>query len=309
MSKQIYILTKLYNVNDRIASLELCNYLDNKINSGELPGFNACFLPFRDSNEKVKDLENKTLEIFKMDCNTIQKSDVILGFFDGPSYDSGESFELGYAFAKGIPIILLTSDYFKIFHNAKIYSISLLASAIAKIIHVRTNSKDGLTYADSLNDIKKQIYGILLDELNKQTSNDPQTTIISKTEKRYDFFIDNGFTMSEARKLVLQKIIDIFDKKNCSYYICTADDMANAEHVTKKINQSENVLLFGDDFEVDVDTSIIQGIAYGLEKSIFLYSSTSIALFQTEDFILYKNPMIEHSATRIIHHINELYNI
>ena len=116
--KQIYILTKLFNVHDRLSSLYLCDKIDGWINSGELQGFTKCFLPYRDSNEKVKGKENQTLEIFKMDCATVKESALLIGYFDGPNYDSGIGFEIGFAYAQSKPIILLSSDYFEIASNS-----------------------------------------------------------------------------------------------------------------------------------------------------------------------------------------------
>lgn len=305
MNKQIYILTKLYNVNDRIMSLELCDFLDDKIKKNVLPDFNLCFLPYRDSNEKVKDLHNKTLEIFKMDCESINNSDVILGFVDGPTYDSGICFEIGYAYAKGIPIILLTSDYFKILENGMLHSISSLASSAAKIIHIRKNTKDNLSYRNSLNDIQQQMYRTLLSELNNKSLYKKKQIPVSQ-EIKYNYLIDNNFVSSELGKLALEKIINILENRKLSYYICSNNDMTNINNVVEKIKQSERVLLLVDGFEANINTSIVQGLAYGLRKNIILYSSTITFLFQDEEFILYKNPMIEHSATKIISSLNEL---
>ena len=304
MNKQIYILTKLYNINDRIMSLELCNFLDEQIHREALKGFNSCFLPYRDSNEKVKDLKDKTFEIFKMDCQSISNADVILGYVDGPTYDSGICFEIGYAYTKNVPIILLTSDYFKLLKNGKLYSISSLASTAAKIIHIRNNSRDDLSYSDSLKDIQSQLYNSLLSELNNKSIYERKTAVYPEGIK-YDYLIDNRFNNSEIGRIALKKIIKILENKKLSYYICYDNDVNNINSIAEKVFQSKNVLLWGDDYEMNIDTCITQGLAYGLEKNIILYSSDKTSLFQDEEFILYKNPMIEHSATRIISSIEE----
>jgi len=41
----------------------------------------------------------------------IDDSDLIVGLVDGPDVDSGTAWELGYAYARRKPIIVLRSDY------------------------------------------------------------------------------------------------------------------------------------------------------------------------------------------------------
>lgn len=308
MNKHIYILTKLYNVNDRIMSLELCNFLDEQINKEALRGFDPCFLPYRDSNEKVMDLDNKTLEIFKMDCQSIINADVILGYVDGPTYDSGICFEIGYAYTQSIPIILLTSDYFKLFKNDKLYSISPLASTAAKIIHIRNSSENGLSYSNALKDIQNQLFEELLSELNNKNIYEREKVVFPE-EIKYDYLIDNRFSNSEVGRMALKRIEKILENKKLSYYICYDNDAKDINSIAEKVCQSKNVLLFGEEYEMNADTCIIQGLAYGLKRNIILYSSTRTMLFQDEEFILYKNPMIEHSATRIITSLAELKHL
>lgn len=308
MKKQIYILTKLYNVNDRIMSLELCNFLDEQIHKEALIGFDSCFLPYRDSNEKVKDLDNKTFEIFKMDCQSIHNADVILGYVDGPTYDSGICFEIGYAYTQSIPIILLTTDYFKLFKNNKLHSISPLASTAAKIIHIRNSSKNGLSYSNALKEIQNQLFEELLSELNNKNIYEREKVVFPE-EIKYDYLIDNRFSNSEVGRMALKKIEKILENKKLSYYICYDNDTKDINSIAEKVCQSKNVLLFGEEYEMNTDTCIIQGLAYGLKRNIILYSSTRTMLFQDEEFILYKNPMIEHSATRIITSLAELKHL
>lgn len=304
MLKKIYILTRLFNVNDRIASLELCNYIDKRIETNDLIGYDLCFLPYRDSNEKVANLDNKTYEIFRMDCETIRQADVILGYVDGPVYDSGIGFEIGYAYTMGIPVILVTTDYFKFLDGNELYSISPIASEIAKILHIRENSKKSLSYYDSLQDIRQQVYDKLLLEIKSSCKGEGINN--NKVPLDYDYFIDPEFQSTEAGRKLLDDLKVKFGEKNNSYICCSSKDLSNAGKVTELLKRSKNILLFGDGFEININTAIIQGIAYGLGKNILLYSSTSYKLYQTDDFILYKNPMIEHSAARIISSIMDI---
>ncbi len=49
--------------------------------------------------------------IFKECVNGIDDSDLVVGLVDGPDVDSGAAWEIGYAYARGKPIVVLRSDY------------------------------------------------------------------------------------------------------------------------------------------------------------------------------------------------------
>lgn len=48
--------------------------------------------------------------VFKMDTEALENSDMIVAIYDKHYSDSGTAWELGYAYALGIPIILLCTD-------------------------------------------------------------------------------------------------------------------------------------------------------------------------------------------------------
>jgi len=301
MEKQIYIVTKLFNVHDRIASLNLCNTIDKWIECGEISGYKNCFLPYRDSNEKIKGKPNQTLEIFKMDCQSIQNADLLVGYFDGPVYDSGIGFELGYAYVLGKPIILITTDYFEIIDDDNAPSpITSLTVSIADIIHIRDSIRPVVDYRDSLEEVIEQIQHQLKRKISQIECVQRNTIFQKSNSAKFDVFIDINFTKTESTNLILNNLLSSLHRKNKSYYIPTNMDYSDASILIDKINLCKSVLILGDQFDFQVDSSIVQGMAFALEKRIILYSSWSLRLHQSDDFVLFKNPMIEHSPTKII---------
>jgi len=77
----------------------------------------------REFNERIKSrLLKEGFTVFlpqdECDQNTfnccienLEKSDVVVGVFDGSQVDDGTAFECGYAFAKGIPVVGLRTDF------------------------------------------------------------------------------------------------------------------------------------------------------------------------------------------------------
>ncbi len=73
-------------------------------------GIFKVFLPQEDSNN-VKDEENRQKIIFDKNVAAIGKSDIVVAVIDGTDVDSGTSWEIGYAFAREIPVIGLRTDF------------------------------------------------------------------------------------------------------------------------------------------------------------------------------------------------------
>lgn len=72
-------------------------------------GFNV-FLPQEDSNN-VKDRDDRHKIIFSKNEAAIEKSDMIVAVVDGADVDSGTAWEIGYAYARGKPILGLRTDF------------------------------------------------------------------------------------------------------------------------------------------------------------------------------------------------------
>jgi len=49
--------------------------------------------------------------IFHNDVDHVDWSSVVVGIMDGSDPDSGTAWEIGYAYAKGLPIVLLRTDF------------------------------------------------------------------------------------------------------------------------------------------------------------------------------------------------------
>lgn len=72
-------------------------------------GFNV-FLPQENSNN-IKDKENRQKIIFGKNLDAIENSDILVAVLDGADMDSGTAWEIGYAYAKGKPVLGLRTDF------------------------------------------------------------------------------------------------------------------------------------------------------------------------------------------------------
>ena len=52
-------------------------------------------------------------KLFRACLDSLEECELVVAVLDGPDVDSGTSFEIGYAYARGIPIIGIRTDYRK----------------------------------------------------------------------------------------------------------------------------------------------------------------------------------------------------
>ncbi len=307
--QHLYLVTKLFNVDDRITSLNLCEKIDQWIDDGILVGLDHCYLPYRDSNNEIDPNDpDISHAIFALDVKNLKASVALTGFLNGPSYDPGIGFELGFAFALGKPIVPMTTDYFKrtIFDGEQSYSTSKYLSYISDIIHVQSPSKEYDDYRDELSDIQQQVSDLLKTKLTDIINHErgPKVPPPTVGEIDYDYYIDPNYQYSEAGLIFLEKIKQACTQNNKTFVM--GDNAGNIAVDIANLAKSENVILIGEEFEPDVDMGIIQGLSYGLGKNIYMYSSQVNLFVQNESFSMNKNPMNKNSATQIFKKIDDL---
>ncbi|VVB90724.1 Nucleoside 2-deoxyribosyltransferase [uncultured archaeon] len=100
--RTVYLAAPLFSE----AELDFNRMLRDKIKSC---GFNV-FLPQEDSNN-VKDRDDRQMIIFSKNEAAIEKSDIIVAVVDGADVDSGTAWEIGFAYARGKPILGLRTDF------------------------------------------------------------------------------------------------------------------------------------------------------------------------------------------------------
>ncbi len=100
--RTVYLAAPLFSE----AELDFNRMLRDEIKSS---GFNV-FLPQEDSNN-VKDRDDRQRIIFSKNEAAIDKSDIIVAVIDGADVDSGTAWEIGYAYARGKPILGLRTDF------------------------------------------------------------------------------------------------------------------------------------------------------------------------------------------------------
>ena len=140
---KVFIAGPLFSQAEREFNLKVDKYLDKH-------GFET-FLPQRDVGDLWKRIRKRGRKAYRMvyeeDLRGLEGADVVVAILDGPDVDSGTAFEVGYACARGKPVIGLKTDM-RVFAREEEVN-NMLAQGVRKIVE---NFDDLLP---ALNAIKK----------------------------------------------------------------------------------------------------------------------------------------------------------
>ncbi len=105
-SGHIYLASRLFSNPRSPISSHIAEALSNTLR----PEFKV-FLPFRDTDQANIVSDSKSRIVYEQDLKALERSSLVIGLVDGVSKDAGVMMELGFAFARGIPYILCSSDF------------------------------------------------------------------------------------------------------------------------------------------------------------------------------------------------------
>ncbi len=102
---KVYLAGPLFTIHERRVNRELAAAVER-----ELPSVQVLLPQDFKHDDRYNDQKAFGL-IFKGCIDGIDQSRCVLAWLDGPDSDSGTSFEVGYAYAKGIPVIGIRTDF------------------------------------------------------------------------------------------------------------------------------------------------------------------------------------------------------
>lgn len=100
-----YVAHRLFAAHDRALAAALAHRLAQKY------GSESVFLPFCDTDEESLVADCKGRRLFELDSERLSGVTAMAALLHGPSLDDGVCMEIGYAAARGIPVIAVTSDF------------------------------------------------------------------------------------------------------------------------------------------------------------------------------------------------------
>ena len=101
--KNVYLKAPLFSEAERDFKCKLRD---------ELEGLGmSVFLPQEHSNDTNTQRDARQERIFSKNVSTIDNTDMMVAVLDGVDVDSGTAWEIGYAYARGLPVYGLRTDF------------------------------------------------------------------------------------------------------------------------------------------------------------------------------------------------------
>lgn len=307
MPRKLYCETRLYNVNDRIASLNLVDAIDSWIDEGLLGEMDHCFLPYRDNPipPGTVDIGKK---IFDMDVEELYACDGVVGNFDGPHYDSGCAFEVGLGFALGYPVNLTVTDYYRWSvgdDHQHFYCGSKLLEHVADLVLVPRQDMSIPDYRARTMDQIQRSYDGLKAKLIEDFAAVRTPVPLKALPVEHDYYIDPNFKYTESGEWLLSAIKAAIGQSGRTYVV--GDNQGDIAVDLERLCRSGQAIFFADPFEPNVDTSILQGIAFGIGRKPVVYTGNR----QWYDGgaqagAACRGVMINNSAEKVVYSIKEL---
>lgn len=304
---RLYLATTLFNVNDRLTSIDLCEKVDGWIDEGLLP-LEHSFLPYRDSNNEIPDdVEDWGQAVFDLDIKNLSSSVGVACYFDGSAYDAGIGFEIGFAYTLGMPVAVVTTDYhvISIHDSEEYYSIGKLIQYIATVIHIDQASPEIEDYKEQCLDIRNQAMNLLKSVLIENFGEDKKHLPPNLKDEsiEYDYYLDPNLQYTESGRYILESLIEVIQNEGKTYII--GNNQEDIAEDLRNLANSHDVILFAEEYDPDVDTSLLQGISYGLGKKPILYQS-KIKRYYNGLYVATNNLMNKYSAKAIVRSLAEL---
>ena len=303
MARRLYVQCRLFNVNDRLATINLCDRIDRWIDMGLLVDMEHTFLPIRDD---PADVANE-LEIFNNDIAAINECSGMTGFYDGATYDSGCSFEIGYAYTLGYPIDLVTTDFFKwaLGGSSNFYFCSQLLNTVATLATVPDMNPNITDYRQkNLEQLERAFSALQSNLVFDFGTVKPPAPKIDALPVEYDYYLDPNFQYTEAGRYLLNQIVDAIRAANKTFVY--GNNMGLITNDIDNLRKSGRAIFLSDVFEPDLDSGILQGIAYGIGRKPYTYASNKKQYLEGADWYGYLNCMITYSAEQVVNSIDEL---
>jgi len=303
MANQLYNQCRVYCAPWRLDALNLNDIIDQWIDDGLLPPLIHTFLPYRDDAGSSSEEE-----IFVNDVANIDNSVGMVGYFDGGTYDSGCAWEVGYAYALGFPVHLVTTDFllWAAGDSAEFYPISKLMNFIAKVVSVSDSDTSITNYREQTTDIINRALQIFQQNLIADFGTEiPPVSPLTPLPIEYDYYLDPNFMYTEPAKNLLEDIKNSIVNAGKTYIV--GDNINDIATDIDNLRKSRQAIFYSDTFEPNVDSGIMNGIAYALKQQSIIYCSKQ-QRYQSGLAIDYLNLMITYSST-IAHSFAELESL
>ena len=120
---RVYLAAPLFSEAERVFNASAARLLSTHLYDVHLPQDAGDDSDMRDTREQER--------LFNFNKTALEDSDFVVAIIDGADADSGTAWEMGYAFARGKPVIALRTDFRRVGHHEQV---NLMLEQSAKVV-------------------------------------------------------------------------------------------------------------------------------------------------------------------------------
>ena len=129
-------------------------------------------------------------------------------------------------------------------------------------------------------------------------------TPVAPLPVEYDYYLDPNFRYTEYGRVMLETIKEAAKAAGKTYVV--GDNQGDIDEDLNRLRKSGQAILLFDTAEPNIDSSVLQGIAYGLGRKPIVYASNQQRVLMSGRFVIQLNTMNYYSAEAVVHSMEEL---
>lgn len=321
----IYIAGRLFDIDDKLKS----ENLEDAVLAGVRDvagsrylqvGRQPTFVPFRDAGQEELVVEDKTRRLFELDLVRLRRTTLLVSYIDGLAKDEGVCFEIGYAYASGAAILLISTDFFDVeLPNGQETPLDpLLCAAATRLIRQPHLTGTGRTFREVLLEsrahVMQSVRAAVRELLGEPEAHQPKLRPAATEAGHREVFLDFGGTIYEWQELLQDELERMVQPKvgltlvRARRYDTTSPrkpEEAAALDLATLVRASILVSCTDAD-EAPAGTAFLQGVMCALRRPVWMYNSKRTAIRAASDYRSSRNLMLDYSATRVFRSLKDL---
>jgi nucleoside 2-deoxyribosyltransferase len=325
--RRIYVATRLWDFDEKLKA----ERLERAVLAGTgraaanhgvtLPTRPLTFVPFRDSAQDSLVSAEKTRMLYDQDVAMIDHAVLLVTYLDGLAKDEGVCFELGYAHARNVPTIVVSTDFIQ--HSLPSGQVvpfdPVLLAGTTAMIRVTDLPAGRATFEDTL----RAAQDLTLDKIAARTcellcepvSASPPThdgqraaPVTSSPAATATVFVDLGGEVFEWQADTAHRLVEAAGPTGRVRVIRPSRyRMIDGAAEDLRAAVSADVVVLGcDGDECPGGTAFIQGLAKGRGIPVWLYDSKVTRLVGPGGYTSSRNLMLDYSADRVFRSMDAL---
>ncbi len=314
-NKKIYCAASLFSPLDRVGAAHPAYFIEKEIsdyitrNDLQCKSDNFVFLPFRDSKQVNLSGKERSRQIYEKNIAELKNSSAIFTRIDGLVKDCGVAMEIGFAFALGIPVGVLLTDFIweGSFSTNSEWQLDPILEHIVncfQISHKLVQLKDAYYFSNkyleeiAVYEFVKEYLSTICVENKFEAGTD---------EKRiYIDFVGGRFDWARERQQCIKNSVHSPSMKICTSERFLSTNVKSVETLKKKsLEDIQNAMnasiavFSGDCLQIDFGSSILLGMCIALRKTVVLQYSSDVCYKGDGGQIMRVNLMIDQSVDYI----------